>query len=131
MIGAIKTVGVLGLGVMGFDIAFLYAEKGYRTLLFDASKAATDKIFERRDQTIERLKKRNRISDAELKNLQLGLIAAPDLANLAGADLVTEAVSDSGKRKTAAWRAKTSIFKDGRANPWVSDYLAGRADARH
>jgi 3-hydroxyacyl-CoA dehydrogenase len=27
----IKTVGVLGLGVMGFDIAFLYAQKGCRT----------------------------------------------------------------------------------------------------
>ena len=27
----IKTVGVLGLGVMGFDIAFLYAQKDCRT----------------------------------------------------------------------------------------------------
>jgi 3-hydroxyacyl-CoA dehydrogenase len=28
MIDAIKNVGVLGLGVMGLDIAFLYAQKG-------------------------------------------------------------------------------------------------------
>jgi 3-hydroxyacyl-CoA dehydrogenase len=105
MIDAIKTVGVLGLGVMGFDIAFLYAQKGYRTLVFDASKVAMDKIFERRDQTIDRLKKRNRISDAEADDLKAGLIAAPDLSSLAGADLITEAVSESGETKKAVYKA--------------------------
>jgi 3-hydroxyacyl-CoA dehydrogenase len=36
----IKATGVVGLGVMGFDIAFLYAAKGYETLVYDASAAA-------------------------------------------------------------------------------------------
>lgn len=61
MIDAIKAVGVLGLGVMGFDIAFLYAQRGYRTLVFDASETAMTRVAIRRDQTIARLKKRNRI----------------------------------------------------------------------
>jgi 3-hydroxybutyryl-CoA dehydrogenase len=109
MIDAIKTVGVLGLGVMGFDIAFLYAQKGYRTLVFDASKSAMDKVSARRDQTIDRLKKRNRISDAEADNLKAGLIAAPDLSRLAGADLITEAVSESGKTKKALYKALSDV----------------------
>ena len=63
MIDAFKSVGVLGLGVMGFDIAFLYAQKGYRTLVYDAASAAMKNFTARREQTIERLKRRNRISD--------------------------------------------------------------------
>ena len=50
MIEAIKTVGVLGLGVMGFDIAFLYAQKGYRTLVYDASEAAMRNLMPRRER---------------------------------------------------------------------------------
>lgn len=54
MIDTIKTVGVLGLGVMGFDIAFLYAQKGYRTLAYEASETAMQNFVTRRDQTIDR-----------------------------------------------------------------------------
>ena len=73
MIDTIKTVGVVGLGLMGFDMAFLYASKGYSTLVFDASDAAMKHVAVRRDQTIERLKKRNRISDTEAERVKRGL----------------------------------------------------------
>jgi 3-hydroxybutyryl-CoA dehydrogenase len=105
MIDAVKTVGVLGLGVMGFDIAFLYAQKGYRTLIYDAAEAAMKKIPVRRDQTIERLKRRNRISDAEIANVSHSLVPAGNLADMAAADLITEAVSESGKTKKIVYRA--------------------------
>jgi 3-hydroxyacyl-CoA dehydrogenase len=105
MIDAIKTVGVLGLGVMGFDIAFLYAQKGYRTLVYDASSTAMENVAKRRDQIVERLKKRNRISDAETESVGNGLIPAPGLADLISADLVTEAVSESGATKKSVYKA--------------------------
>ena len=104
MIDTIKTVGVLGLGVMGFDIAFLYAQKGYRTLVYDASQAAMQNLVPRRDQTIERLKKRNRISEIEVETAKKGLVAA-SLSDMKSASLVTEAVSESGKIKKSAYRA--------------------------
>jgi 3-hydroxybutyryl-CoA dehydrogenase len=105
MIDAVKTVGVLGLGVMGFDIAFLYAQKGYQTLIYDAAEAAMNRIPVRRDQTIERLKRRNRISDAEIANVTNGLVPATNLADMAAAGLITEAVSESGKTKKIVYRA--------------------------
>lgn len=104
MIDAIKTVGVLGLGVMGFDIAFLYAQKGYRTLVYDASDGAMTNVPSRRDQTIERLKKRNRITEAEAENVRNGLMPALGLANLASAALVTEAVSESDATKKSVYK---------------------------
>jgi 3-hydroxybutyryl-CoA dehydrogenase len=105
MIDAIKSVGVLGLGVMGFDIAFLYAQKGYRAVVFDASEAAMKDVPARRNQTIDRLKKRNRISDAEIANVTNGLIPAAGLTSLVGADLITEAVSESGKTKKVVYKS--------------------------
>jgi 3-hydroxyacyl-CoA dehydrogenase len=104
MIQGISKVGVVGLGVMGFDIAFLYAMHGCRTFVYDAAKAAMDSVPGRSEQTIERLKRRNRISDSEIKNVRSGLITAVRLEELAKMDLVTEAVSESAKTKLAVYQ---------------------------
>ena len=105
MIDVVNKVGVVGLGVMGFDIAFLYAMRGYQTLVYDASQAAMDSLTGRREQTIERLKRRNRISDGEIENVRNGLVVAARLEDLAKMDLVTEAVSENAKTKLAVYQA--------------------------
>jgi 3-hydroxybutyryl-CoA dehydrogenase len=104
MITEIKTIGVVGLGVMGFDIAFLYAMKGFRTLVYDAAKSMMDSLTDRREQTIDRLKKRNRIADKEIDNLRTFFIPSSNLADLAEADLITEAVSENAKTKLAVYK---------------------------
>lgn len=100
----IKTVGVIGLGVMGFDIAFLYAMNGFRTLVYDAATSMMDSLTNRREQTIERLKKRNRIADQETDNLRTLLIPSSNLNGLAVANLVTEAVSENARTKLAVYK---------------------------
>ena len=104
MIDTSRTVGVLGLGVMGFDIAFLYAQKGYPTLVYDTSEAAMQNLAARRDQTIERLKKRNRISESQIESVKNRLVPAASLSDMTSAALVTEAVSESGKIKKSVYR---------------------------
>jgi len=104
MIDGLNKVGVVGLGVMGFDIAFLYAMRGCQTLVYDAAKAAMDSLTGRSEQTIERLKRRNRISDGEIENVRNRLIAAARLEELARMDLVTEAVSENTKTKLAVYQ---------------------------
>jgi 3-hydroxybutyryl-CoA dehydrogenase len=101
----IKSLGVVGLGVMGFDIAFLYAMKGFRTLVFDAAQSAVDAVEARREQTIERLAKRNRISAAETDTVRTLLIKARGIEELAPLDLVTEAVSENARTKLSVYRA--------------------------
>jgi 3-hydroxybutyryl-CoA dehydrogenase len=105
MIQGIEKVGVVGLGVMGFDIAFLYGMRGCQTFVYDASKAAMDSLTARSEQTIERLKRRNRISDGEIESVRTGLIAAGGLEDLTKMDLVTEAVSESAKTKLSVYQA--------------------------
>jgi 3-hydroxyacyl-CoA dehydrogenase len=105
MADTLRQVGVIGLGVMGFDIAFLYAMKGFQTVVYDAAKAAMESLKDRREQTIERLQKRNRISDAEIENVRKLLLPSADLGGLARMDLVTEAVSENVRIKLAVYRA--------------------------
>ena len=104
----IKNIGVVGLGVMGFDIAFLYALKGFRTLVYDAAPAAMNAVEDRREQTIERLRKRNRISDIEIDNVRSLLKPSSDLESLSSVDLITEAVSENARTKLSVYRALRS-----------------------
>lgn len=101
----IKSIGVVGLGVMGFDIAFLYAMKGFRTLAFDAASSAMNAVGARREQTIDRLAKRNRISATETDNVRTFLTKARDIQELESLDLVTEAVSENARTKLSVYRA--------------------------
>jgi 3-hydroxyacyl-CoA dehydrogenase len=100
----IGKIGVIGLGVMGLDIAVLYAMKGFRTLVYDAAQAAMDALNQRREQIIDRLQKRNRISASEIDNLRALLIPATNLAAMAQCDLITEAVAENPKTKLAVYR---------------------------
>ncbi len=104
MAEAIRTVGVVGLGVMGFDIAFLYAMKGYRTVVHDTSKPTMDSLPARTEQTINRLRSRKRISEREIENVHSGMVPVAEIDGVARTDLVTEAVSETGKIKVAVYR---------------------------
>src|SRR6185312_10378476 len=108
MNSAIKSVGVVGLGVMGFDIAFLYAMKGFPTMIYDAARPAMDAVEHRREQTIERLRKRNRINDAEMNNVRMLLIKGSALENFSSMDLITEAVSENTRTKQSVYVALRS-----------------------
>ena len=65
MIDEMDKVGVVGLGVMGFDIAFLYAMRGCQTFVYDAAKAAMDSLTGRTSRPSNG-SRRNRISDGEI-----------------------------------------------------------------
>ncbi|HWO41581.1 MAG TPA: 3-hydroxyacyl-CoA dehydrogenase NAD-binding domain-containing protein [Candidatus Eisenbacteria bacterium] len=105
MTGTMETVGVVGLGRMGFDIAFLYARSGYRTLIYDVAEQAMRHIEERSNRAIARLERRNRISKAEAARVKNGLVRVSGPAAMARAQLVTEAVAESLTTKKAVYRA--------------------------
>ncbi len=109
MTEGITDAGVLGLGVMGFDIAFLYAMKGHRTLAYDTARNVMETLPERREQTIDRLRKRNRISETEVQHVREHLVPAAEFSALAEAHLVTEAVSEASKTKISVYRALREV----------------------
>jgi len=101
----IRNTGVVGVGVMGFDIAFLYALKGYPTLVYDASGAVLQSFASRVEKTIENLEKRRRISEAEVESVRSGLKVTSEIEGMAGLDLITEAVVEVGRTKRAVYES--------------------------
>src|SRR6185295_9709605 len=74
-------------------------------LAYDAASAMMNSLTDRREQTIDRLQKRKRITDGEVDNLRALLVPVDGLAAMAQTDLVTEAVSENAKTKLAVYQA--------------------------
>jgi 3-hydroxybutyryl-CoA dehydrogenase len=91
----IQTIGVVGAGTMGNGIAQAFAVAGYPVVLNDIAQAPLDRGMKNVDGSLERLVKKDRMT-AEAKAAALSRITAtPDLAALAGVDLVIEAATEN------------------------------------
>ncbi|MEI6305537.1 MAG: 3-hydroxyacyl-CoA dehydrogenase family protein [Deltaproteobacteria bacterium] len=88
----IKVVGVAGAGSMGAGIAQVAAQAGYQVKVVDVS----DAVWARADKTIakslERMVKKEIFTEAQMKEIQGRISFSTDVASLAGAPLIIEAV---------------------------------------
>jgi 3-hydroxybutyryl-CoA dehydrogenase len=88
----IRTVGVVGAGTMGHGIAQVAAQSGYTVLLADVVPQALERGRAQIEKGLERLVAKGKLGPEE-RDAALGRIAAHgELAPLAAADLVVEAV---------------------------------------
>jgi 3-hydroxybutyryl-CoA dehydrogenase len=89
---SIRTIGVVGAGTMGHGIAQVAAQSGYQVILVDAVPAALERGRAQIGKGLERLVSKGKLA-AEDRDQALGrLTTGGDLAALAGAGLVVEAV---------------------------------------
>ncbi|MFM6990015.1 MAG: 3-hydroxyacyl-CoA dehydrogenase NAD-binding domain-containing protein, partial [Rhodoferax sp.] len=96
-----KKVGVLGAGMMGAGIAWAQASQGIATVLKDVSieKAETGKAYSQK-LSDERVKK-GRMSPYDQKDLLDRIQATGSAADLAGCDLIIEAVFENRDLKAS------------------------------
>ena len=108
----IKTVGVLGCGLMGAGIAQVSAAAGYRTIVREVAQGAVDKglgrIAKFLDGSVEKGKLTAEQRDKTLGNLR-GTTTFDDLASC---DLVIEAIIENVEEKTKAFTALDALVKD-------------------
>jgi len=99
----IKTVGVLGCGLMGSGIAQVCAAAGYRTRVREVSDALIARGRGIIEGSLAKLVERGKVS-AEDREATLGhLTFTTDIAELGGADIVIEAVTEHLDLKNALW----------------------------
>lgn len=91
---AIETVGVVGLGTMGAGIAEVIARNGYRVVAVEMTEAALDAGRERVVGSTGRAVARGKLSAEDQAGLLERISFTSSLADLAGADLVVEAVTE-------------------------------------
>ncbi|WP_442581860.1 3-hydroxybutyryl-CoA dehydrogenase [Mesorhizobium sp. ASY16-5R] len=100
----IETVGIVGAGQMGSGIAHVSALAGYKVLLYDVAPERIEKGIATVNGNMARQVAGGKLAEAE-RQAAISLISpAPDLKDLAGADLVIEAATEdeSIKRKIYA-----------------------------
>ena len=107
----IRTVGVVGLGAMGAGIAQLAVEAGYevvgREVTADLGQQARDRIAHFLQRKIDKERMTSEDRAAALARLSL----ATDLAELAGCDLVIEAIVEDLDAKLALFAELERIVR--------------------
>jgi 3-hydroxybutyryl-CoA dehydrogenase len=108
----IKTVGVLGCGLMGSGIAQVCAAAGYRTIVREVSDQLLAKGRSGIEGSLAKAVERAKLTEAD-RDATLGrLVFTTALPELAAADIVIEAVTENLELKNDLW---TEL--DGRCGP--------------
>jgi 3-hydroxybutyryl-CoA dehydrogenase len=107
----IQTIGVIGSGTMGNGIAQACAAVGYQVILQDINQAAIDRGMKTISGSLERLARKETISDADMA-ATLGRIRTtlrPE--DFASADLVIEAATENEVIKMKVLQALDAILR--------------------
>jgi len=97
----IKTVAVLGAGTMGNGIAHVFARSGYKVILRDVEQRFVDRGMETIVKNLDREIKRGRSAEAEKGTVLGRLQPVTEMAAIAAADFVVEAVPEKIEVKRA------------------------------
>jgi 3-hydroxybutyryl-CoA dehydrogenase len=93
-VDAIRTVAVLGGGTMGNGIAHVFARAGYAVILRDIDQHYLDRAIETISKNLDREIKKGAVAAAEKPNILGRIRLVTDMAAIAPADLVIEAVPE-------------------------------------
>jgi 3-hydroxybutyryl-CoA dehydrogenase len=107
----IKTVAVLGAGTMGNGIAHVFARSGYKVILRDVEQRFLDRGMETIGKNLDREVKKGKITEAEKGTVLGRLQPVTEMAAIAGADFVVEAVPEKIKIKRAVLGEADSLLR--------------------
>ncbi|MFT4779426.1 MAG: 3-hydroxybutyryl-CoA dehydrogenase [Flavobacteriales bacterium] len=101
-----KNITVIGAGTMGNGIAHVFAQSGYQVSLVDISQTSLDKAIATIGKNLDRLIKKERITEAEKAETLGNIVTSVSLAEVApSSDLIVEAATENVD-------LKLRIFKD-------------------
>ena len=110
---AIKTVGIMGAGTMGNGIAHVFARSGVRVVLRDVEKRFLDRGLETISKNLDREVKKGRIEEAEKMVVMARIKPVTDIAELAAAEFVVEAVPEQMELKLRVLKEADAVLRPG------------------
>ena len=102
---AIEKLGVVGCGLMGSGIAQTAAQAGLQVTVREVSTELIDKGFANIDKSLARLVQRGTLSAADRDAARKRLRPTTKLEDLAGCDLIIEAITEQLEPKKELFRA--------------------------
>jgi len=106
-----KTVSVLGAGTMGNGIAHVFARSGYKVILRDVEQRFLERGMETIGKNLDREIKKGKIAEAEKGTVLARLKPVTDMAAIAAADFVVEAVPEKIETKRAVLGEADGILR--------------------
>jgi 3-hydroxybutyryl-CoA dehydrogenase len=109
----VKTVGVLGAGLMGHGIAQVAAQAGYDVVLREVDDDRLAKGVGKIEKQLARAIEKGKLEQAEAEAVRGRIATTTDYAQLADCDLVIEAITEDLALKLEMWRELDPIVKPG------------------
>jgi 3-hydroxybutyryl-CoA dehydrogenase len=101
-----SNITVIGAGTMGNGIAHVFAQSGHNVTLVDISEAALERALATIGRNLDRMVKKEKISEADKEATLARLVTQTDLATgVAAANLVVEAATERVDLKLELFRA--------------------------
>ncbi|MCU4367428.1 3-hydroxyacyl-CoA dehydrogenase [Acinetobacter courvalinii] len=88
----IKSMAVIGVGIMGSGIAQIAAQSGHTTYLYDAKAGAAEQAKEKLAATFQKLVDKNKITTEQAAAANKNLVVAHQIEDLKDCDLIVEAI---------------------------------------
>ena len=107
----IEQVGVLGAGLMGHGIAQVAAQSGYEVVLREVDEATLAKGVGKIESQLARAVEKGKSSQEEADAVRGRINGTTDYKDLAGCDLVIEAITENLQLKLEMWRELDQIVK--------------------
>ena len=107
----IKQIAVIGAGTMGNGIAQVFAASGYSVVMQDLDDARLSSGLEAIQTSLDRMLKKQRISENEKIATLAKIITTTDVAMLSDIDLVVEAASENLEVKLGIFRQLDAVCK--------------------
>lgn len=95
----IKTVGVAGSGTMGAGIAIVAARTGFKTIIYDTHQDALDRARKQIAGFFAKSVERKKLTPAQVDKIMGDLTGTTRINDMAGCDIVIEAVFENLKVK--------------------------------
>jgi 3-hydroxyacyl-CoA dehydrogenase / enoyl-CoA hydratase / 3-hydroxybutyryl-CoA epimerase len=108
--GKVKKLGVLGAGMMGAGIAYVSAKAGIEVVLKDVSKEAAEKGKSYSEQLLDKAIAKRRSTPEKKVELLSRIHATGDAADLAGCDLIIEAVFEKRELKASVTKEAEAVM---------------------
>jgi 3-hydroxybutyryl-CoA dehydrogenase len=107
----IRTVAVLGAGTMGNGIAHVFAKSGYNVILRDVEQRFLDRAIETIAKNLDREIKKGKVAESDGNAILSRLLPVTEMAAIARADFVVEAVPEKLEIKRAVLTEADRILR--------------------
>jgi 3-hydroxybutyryl-CoA dehydrogenase len=107
----IAKVGVVGCGLMGHGITQICSQAGWDVVVREIDEAALEQGIAKIDKQLARAVEKGKLEPGDAEAVRSRIEPTMDYTELAGCDLVIEAITEDLERKLEMWREVDSIAK--------------------